>query len=379
MRTIRIGILGYNGVAAMNLANSIHAFATASRIAESNGIDARYQTDLLSIDGNDISTDSGLVVHASEVDPAEFGTLIVPGGSALLEETNRNRLAEYVSLLAPKAKRIAALCTGAYALAATGLLNGRRVATHWAYARDLADRFPKLRVNPNAIFIRDDRFYTSAGGTAGLDLIIALIEEDLGDQIALAVARQLLVYRQRDGGQRQFAETPTIDTNRHGRMGQLVEWIQAHLEDDLSVTNLARQVCLSYNELVLQFREAFNSTPAAFVKALRMYESRRYLLCGDNVTAVAKRFRFRSLGYFVQEFTWRFGITPHAYRHRFSSVGWSTREGNNGNSLINEEPWSPATTSLLPDPSGELLVGCLATALRRKHASNTESDLALSA
>ena len=377
MRTLRIAVLGYDGVAAMNLANSTHAFAVASRIAEANRIDLKYETSLRSIEGTDISTDSGLVFRTSKIDSSIFDTIIVPGGSALLEENHRNRIAGCISLLAPDARRIAALCTGAYAIAATGLLNGRRVATHWAYARDLAYRFSKLRVDPNAIFIRDDRFYTSAGGTAGLDLIIGMIEEDLGDSIALAVARQLLVYRQRDGGQRQFAETPKIDIDRHGRMRMLFEWIRAHLEDDFSVKNLAEQACLSYNELVLQFREAFGATPAAFVKALRMYESRRYLLRGDSVSDVAKRFRFRSKGYFVQEFTWRFGITPHDYRHRFSAVGWSSKRNSGAPSPINEMPQSNQSASVLHDPSRGLLVGCLSTAVRRKNALPPESDLVL--
>lgn len=322
MQTIRIGIVVYNGVAAINVTSPTEVFTAASRWAKRNSQPLKYDVQVLSLSGQHITTDSNLRLGADEVlsGDVSLDTVIIPGGTGIFADHAADPIARWLSSKADPLRRIASVCTGIFAIARTGLLDGRRVTTHWAHMSELKRQYPALRPEADAIFMRDEKFYSSAGASAGFDLALALVEEDLGDSAALAVARELLVYRRRDGGQRQYADVPALESAKGGTVAQLSGWISSHLEDDLSVTKLADYVGLSYNELVRQFREAFGTTPAAFVKAMRMDVARRKLLNGQSVAAIARRFRFKSKGYFTQEFKWRFGITPEDYKKRFSSA-----------------------------------------------------------
>lgn len=340
MRTIRIAIIAYEGVAAINVTSPLEVFAAASRWAKRNSPQVSYQTLVLSPTGARITTDCGLRldVDGGLTNGALFDTVIIPGGSGIFVSDTRDAIAGWLSANADSVKRTASICTGAFAIARTGLLDGRRVTTHWAHIRDLATRFPLLRSEPDAIFLRDGQFYSSAGATAGLDLGLALVEEDIGDSAALAIARELLIYRRRDGGQRQYADVPLVECERNAMIGKLASWISVHLEDDLSVDMLAEYSGLNYNELIRQFREAFGTTPAAFVKAMRMNAARQRLLSGESVVAIAKRYRFRNKGYFTQEFKWRYGITPEDYKNRFSSAS----SAKNDNVDLQRELLAPA-------------------------------------
>lgn len=322
MQAIRIGIVAYDGVAAINVASPVEVFGAAARWAGRTSSALTYETIVVSPSGDPITTDSNLRLEVNGRLSAGLllDTVVIPGGSGIFSDGTVAPIARWLSRESGSVRRVASICTGIFAIAPTGLLDGRRVTTHWAHVRDLSWQYPSLRPEPDAIFLRDDKFSTSAGATAGLDLALALVEEDLGDAAALEVARELLIYRRRDGGQRQYADVPAIAPVKTGILGNLLAWISTHLEDDLSVANLANCVGLSYNELVLRFREAFGTTPAAFVKAMRMDAARRKLLNGETVAAIANRYRFHSKGYFSQEFTWRFGIAPEDYRKRFSSA-----------------------------------------------------------
>jgi transcriptional regulator GlxA family with amidase domain len=206
-----------------------------------------------------------------------------------------------------------------YGLAATGLLNGRRVTTHWRHAQDLAQRFPKLQVDPNALYVKDGKFYTCAGITAGIDLSLALIEEDFGPRVALSVARELIVYLKRPGGQEQFSEALRFQTHSSDRFADLAAWIQGHLRQDLSAEALADRACLSPRHFTRRFKKVFGTTPAAFVEDLRLREARERLTLPDQtIESVADSVGFKSGDVFRRAFERRYGLQPSSYRKHFS-------------------------------------------------------------
>src|SRR6185503_12115529 len=223
----------------------------------------------------------------------ELDTLIVPGGSGLRAGGLAERVAKWVSGRATNIRRIASVCTGIYGLAPTGLLDGRDVATHWGFADDVQRRFPKLRVDRDALFHKADRFYTSAGISAGIDLALAMIEEDLGPEAALAVAREMVVYLKRSGGQNQYSEPLRFQVESSDRFADIAAWIPTHLRADLSVEALAQRACLSVRQFSRAFKDRFQVTPAVFVEEARLTEAcRRLAARRSSVEAVA-----RSVGY----------------------------------------------------------------------------------
>src|SRR5208282_5285730 len=165
----------------------------------------------------------------------QLDTLLIPGGSGMRISAAGQKLANWISRHEARIRRIASVCTGIYGVAPTGLLHGRKVTTHWKYSADLAERYPELNVDANALYVRDGKFYTSAGITAGIDLSLALIEEDFGAQAALSVARELVVYMKRPGGQDQFSEPLKFQVASTSRFADLAAWILGNLDRNLSV------------------------------------------------------------------------------------------------------------------------------------------------
>jgi transcriptional regulator GlxA family with amidase domain len=248
-------------------------------------------------------------------------TLIIPGGSGLRQPEVNKSVSAFVKARTESTRRIASVCTGIYALAATGLLSGRKVATHWHHAHNVARCFPDLQVDDNAIFIKDGPFYTSGGATAGIDLALSLIEEDYGQQVALAVARELVVYLKRSGGQEQYSQPLQFQTQSVSRFSELTTWMLSHLNDNLSVEALAGKACLCPRHFSRRFKTEFGTSPADFVERLRLDEARRRLSNGDNsVENVGVSVGFRSADSFRRAFERRLGVSPSDYRRRFSSV-----------------------------------------------------------
>jgi transcriptional regulator GlxA family with amidase domain len=216
-------------------------------------------------------------------------------------------------------RRIASVCTGVYGLAATGLLDGRQVTTHWRFTRDVARRFPNIKVNPDALFLKDGPFYTSAGVTAGIDLSLALIEEDYGPGVALSVARELVMYLKRPGGQEQYSEPLQFQIQSTDRFADLAAWMMRHLHQDLSVEVLADKACLCPRHFSRRFKEVFGTTPALYVEGLRLNEARRRLtLPNQTIESIAASVGFKSADVFRRAFERRFGVTPSGYRIRFA-------------------------------------------------------------
>ena len=231
----------------------------------------------------------------------------------------QSAVVDWLRAHAREVRRLASVCTGIYGLAAAGLLDGRRVTTHWRFARAVAERFPALRVEADAIFIRDGPYFTSAGVTAGIDLALALIEEDFGGRLALDVARDLVVFLKRDGGQEQYSQPLQFQVaSSSDRLAELGAWIPAHLRQDLSVEALADRACLSPRQLGRRFGKVFGTSPAEFVERARLAAARERLSAGNrSIAEVADSVGFASADAFRRAFQRRFGVSPRIYRARF--------------------------------------------------------------
>ncbi len=321
VKTKRIGFVGFDGVVAVDLAGPADAFAIANE-AESDPKPS-YEVLIIASSSQPFVSGCGLIFKPQRTfkTAPSLDTLIIPGGSALLKPAINRSVSAFIKARAGCTRRIGSICTGIYGLAATGLLAGRKVTTHWHHAHNVARRFPDLRVNGNAIFIKDGPFYTSAGATAGIDLALSLIEEDYGQQVSLTVARQLVVYLKRSGGQEQYSEPLQFQMESVSRFSELTTWIHTHLNDDLSVEALAVRACLCPRHFSRRFKAEFGTSPADFVERLRLDEARRRLSNGDNsVENVGLSVGFKSADAFRRAFERRLGVSPSDYRRRFSSA-----------------------------------------------------------
>jgi transcriptional regulator GlxA family with amidase domain len=305
------------------MAGAAAAFACA-RVQEGDRSPRCYEVIVIGVSNKPFTAMSGLIFqpHKTFKNAPPMDTLIIPGGLALLEPHIGKPIAAFVKARANSTRRIVSLCSGIYALAMTGLLAGRRVTTCWRYAQDVARRFPELEVDDKAIFLKDGTFYTSAGATAGIDLALSLIEEDYGPRVALAVARELVVYLKRPGGQEQYSEPLQFQAQSVSRLSDIATWIVSHLSEDLSVEVLAAKACLCPRHFSRRFKIEFDHTPAEFVEKLRLDEARRRLSDGDNsIENIGTSVGFKSADAFRRAFERRLGINPNDYRQRFRPFG----------------------------------------------------------
>jgi transcriptional regulator GlxA family with amidase domain len=228
-------------------------------------------------------------------------------------------VSNFIKARAASTRRIVAICTGIYGVAPTGLLQGRRVAAHWRFVKDIARQFPDLRVDDDAIFLQDGPFFTCAGAAAGVDLAISLIESDYGIRVALAVARELVLYLKRSGGEGQYSEPLKFQTESIDRFADLAGWIVSHLHGDLSVESLAARAYLCSRQFSRRFKTAFGKSPAVFVEELRLNEARRLLAMGrSSLEQVSASVGFKSADAFRRAFERRLGINPSEYRREFN-------------------------------------------------------------
>jgi len=318
-----VGVIAFDGVNALDLVGPLEVFASAGRAdftrRESRGV---YALHVIGLDREPVLAESGIrfVPDSQLSDAPPLDTVIVPGGSGLREPSTNSAVSMWLRLRAPTIRRVASVCTGIYALAPTGLLDGRRVTTHWRFAADIAKCFPRLIVNANAIFLKDGRYYTSGGITAGIDLALALVEEDLGPHAALTVAREMIVYLKRPGGQEQYSELLRHQIKGVDVFAELVAWIRGHLASDTSVPALAARVKLSPRQFSRRFVAVYGRTPADYVEALRLSVAREHLAGAKrSIEAIAASVGFANADVFSRRFRRRFGISPRSYRERFPS------------------------------------------------------------
>lgn len=316
----RIGFLGFDGVVTLDLAGPMDVFTYAGEAAARPGLTSAYETVVLSPRGRPFRCESGLTVQAqaSLEGAGVLDTLVVPGGSGVRDPAVHRAVVPWLRAQASGVRRVVTICTGAFLLAETGLLDGRRVATHWRFAADFARRFPAARVEAEPLFVQDGGFYSSAGVTAGIDLALALIEDDLGPSLALAVARELVVYLKREGTQAQFSAPLRFQTETRGRFADLAAWIVRHLDADLSVESLAARACVSPRHFARLFKQALGKTPAAYIEELRLGEARHRLTSGRaTIEQLAHSLGYRSADAFRRAFERRFRLSPRSYQRRF--------------------------------------------------------------
>jgi transcriptional regulator GlxA family with amidase domain len=314
-------MLAYPAAQLLDVTGPLQVFATANDLAIEAGGTAPYAVRVVAKGGGSVSSSAGLRIATAALPGkgAAPDTLMISGGAGVEAATSDPVLVDWVRRRAKQARRVASVCTGAFVLAASGTLDGRRAATHWSVCAELARRFPKVKVESDPIFVRDGAVWTSAGVTAGIDLALALVEQDLGRTVALAVARYLVVFLKRPGGQAQFSAALALQA-ADDRFGALHEWINRHLADDISLPVLARQAGMSERSFSRHYSEATGLTPARAVERLRVEAARRLLSESRlPVKRISQRCGFGSEETMRRSFLRQLAATPQDYRARFSS------------------------------------------------------------
>lgn len=321
----RVVLLAYDGMNLLDLSGPLQVLATTNRL---QGREV-YRLYVASARGGVILTSAALPVATQSLaeidhllaDGKGLHTLISPGGSNGEEFTLDTALVAWIRRVAPLAERICSVCTGAFHLAEAGVLDGLRVTTHWSSAQQLQRRYPALVVDADPIYIRQGRVWTSAGVTSGIDLALALVEQDLGHSSAIATARQLVMFIKRPGGQSQFSTPLAAQSMGTGRFAELHAWMAAHLDADLRVDNLARQVHMSPRSFARSYVAETGRTPARTVELMRLEAARRAL---EETSLPIKRIASQS-GYGEEQnlrrvFQRQLGVSPAQYRERFALV-----------------------------------------------------------
>jgi transcriptional regulator GlxA family with amidase domain len=290
-----------------------------------------YRVKFVATTPGPIATTAGFALLADglrAVPPRAVDTLIVPGGD---DEGVRAALADkalmrWIAAAATSATRACSVCSGAFLLAATGALDGRTAATHWSAVADLKRAFPNLTVDEQSIYVTDGKCWTSAGVTTGIDMALALLEQDHGRDLAAAVARQLVVYMRRPGHQTQFSATLNAQSAGDERLAKLAAWIEANLSKRLDVETLADKAAMSARTFHRHVREELGVSPAKFVEAVRLDAARRLLDARTlDLKQVAERAGFSGSDHLIRAFHRRFGVTPAAYRQMHGAAALEAR------------------------------------------------------
>jgi transcriptional regulator GlxA family with amidase domain len=329
----RVVIVGFAPAQMLDITGPLDVFAAANGAAVASGLAPPYQIELAAPAAGPLATTSGVPIFASRdvFDPAlEADTLLLAGGPGARSMVHDRKLVGALAALCRRTARVASICTGAFPLASTGALEQRRATTHWAHFDEFAAAFPNVRIDRDALFVSDGKFHSSAGVSAGIDSALALVEHDLGRAMALEVARELVVFLKRPGGQSQFsaqlaAEVGAADPDR---FGELTRWISEHLDSDLSVEMLAERSAMSPRNFARRFIESMKVAPAKYVQMLRIDAARRQLSGSDlPVARIAGRCGFASAEAMRLAFQRHLNVTPTDFRARFQSAGGGEARG----------------------------------------------------
>jgi transcriptional regulator GlxA family with amidase domain len=317
-----VAIVLFPHVQSLDVAGPLDVFAEANRfVAEGDG----YRIITIGAAPYPIIASNGMPLGA-ECDltdaPRQFDILLVPGGPLLPEGHEMPHITAWLNEATPLAGRYGSICTGAFILGHAGLLDGKSVATHWSHAQQLADLFAQALVEPDRIYVRDGRLVTSAGVTAGIDMALALVAEDHGPAVALAVAKRLLVVAQRQGGQSQFSPYLTASVDDDSPVAKIQRYVMEHISEPFSVERLAEVVSMSPRSFARVFARDAKVTPAEFVQRARI-DAARHLLEGSEmaIKAVAYHCGFGSAARMRLIFSQRLGVTPTQYRDSFRKEG----------------------------------------------------------
>ncbi|MBU9765176.1 GlxA family transcriptional regulator [Mycobacterium sp. TNTM28] len=311
-----IAIVVFDGMKLLDVAGPAEVFAEANRFG------ADYRLRIASVDGADVSTSIGTTFAVTDriagIGPVD--TVLVSGGDSLVGRPIDPALVAAVREVSTHTRRLASICTGSFILAEAGLLDGRRATTHWRHARLLARAYPTISVEPDAIFVRDREIHTSAGVSAGIDLALALVEADHGDDLVRNVARSLVVYLKRAGGQSQFSTLVESDAAPQSALRKVTEAIGADPTASHSVKSLAALASLSTRQLTRLFQAELGTTPAQYVEMVRIDVARAALDAGRQVGDTAALAGFGSAETLRRVFVKHLGVSPKAYRDRFRTT-----------------------------------------------------------
>lgn len=316
----RIVLVALDSAQILDVTGPLEVFSSATRFVPG----VRYDTELVSVRGGPVLSSCGLEFRTtaiSEVHDA-VDTLVIAGARDMDAAAADPQLIAHVRRLARGARRVTSVCSGAFLLAAAGLLDGRRATTHWAECGLLEAGYPTVTVNPDAIYVHDGNVWTSAGVTAGIDLALALVADDHGRSAAAIVARQLVVYLRRSGGQAQFSSLLAAQAADSEPVQDLLSWLPDHLRNDLSVPALARQTNLSERQFSRLFKSEVASTPADYVERVRLEAACRLLeTTHSSIEQVARACGFGTPETMNRAFRRRLNTTPGDHRHHFSTAG----------------------------------------------------------
>lgn len=331
----RVVMVAYPQVNILDVAGPCEVFnASGAALRARDPEAAGYEIEVIAAAGGPaIETSSGVALvargdHSRCEGPID--TLLVAGGPGAWAVAEDAPFLEWLRRAAPSARRLGSVCTGAFVLASAGLLDGKRAATHWQSCERLAREYPRVEVDFDAIFVRDGRVSTSAGVTAGMDLALSFVEEDFGRAVAMQVARKLVMFVHRPGGQSQFSSLLRLQAADREPLRGLQTWVAEHLPEDLTVERLAAQACMSPRNFARIFRREVGLTPARFVERLRVEAARRRLEeSGGAMGRIARECGFGNADSMRRSFLKELGVTPSDYRDRFHAgpAGSRARRG----------------------------------------------------
>jgi transcriptional regulator GlxA family with amidase domain len=310
-------VLVFDGVKLLDVSGPAEVFA------ESNLSGGDYRIEMISADGRDVSTSIGMriPVDVAATSPDRYDTVLVAGGEVFPARPVPDDLRDAARSLADRTRRIASVCTGAFVLGSAGLLDGRSATTHWKHTRELARRHPSTAVLPDAIFVKDGPTYSSAGVTAGIDLALALLEEDTGSDLTREVARSLVVYMRRAGGQSQFSSPLQGPGPRSPVLRQVVDAIRSDPTARWSIPAMAERARVSPRQLTRLFHEELQNSPAKYVELMRFELAKAYLDGGHSVTRAGELSGFGSPEALRRAFITHLQVPPSQYQRRFATTG----------------------------------------------------------
>jgi transcriptional regulator GlxA family with amidase domain len=322
----RVVIAAFPPAQTLDVTGPLDALASANAASTAAGHPPFYEVVLATPHGVPLATTSGIsIIAGCDLLQSDLAadTLMLAGGPGARAMPANPELVRAVTRIALRTPRVVSICTGAFALAATGELNRRRATTHWAHFDEFAHHFPQVTIDRDALFINDGKYHSSAGVTAGIDYTLSMIQADLGRKIALEVARDLVVFLRRPGGQSQFSAhlAAEVGADDPDRFADLNQWLAENLASDLSVTMMADRVAMSPRNFARRFKQAMNVTPNTHLQMLRVDAARRLLSESSlSIPRIAKRCGFASASALRTEFKAQVHITPEEFRSRFQSA-----------------------------------------------------------
>jgi transcriptional regulator GlxA family with amidase domain len=327
-KTRLVVLIGFDGVAALDITGPHEVFALAAKLSQSNA-KAPYRLMLLAEKAGPFRTVSGLnlVAEASWRNFSETSdTLLVAGGPDMTPLTKNTEFLAWLRIKASHTRRIGSVCTGAFALAKAGLLDNHRATTHWQAAEQLRQTYPAVTVVPDAIYLKDGNICTSAGVTAGMDLALALVEEDLGRETALAVARMLVLFLKRPGGQSQFSTLLQAQGTEGMRLTSFLVWLAEHYRESLTIEDMASKAAMSPRNFARVFSAETGVTPAVFLERIRTEHAIRLLEASTtSLDTIARESGFSGAEQLRRSFLRHLGITPREHQQRFRTTEANTK------------------------------------------------------